>query len=171
MKAGSNQWAFPEGMAAAQAISLAKEVGFEAFEVCIGETGPVPLDATEGDLRAIRRHADQMGIELTSVGSGLGWQYPISSPNPKLRSTAKETFARVLQMAQWLGVDAVLTVPGAVTADVPYDVALENALAALQDLAPTAEKHQVCLAVENVWNKFLLSPVEMRDFIDQCQSD
>ena len=48
---------------------------------------------------------------------------------------------------------------------------MENALLCVQELVPTAEKLQVGIAIENVWNKFLLSPLEMRDFIDQCESE
>jgi len=171
MKPAINQWAFPGDMPAAEAISLAREVGFEAFEVCVGTKGPVPLDVSDADVAAIRQHASKEGIELTSIGCGLGWELPMTSPDPKVRGKAVEAMARVLQIAKGLGVDSVLTVPGSVTPEVPYDVAVENALASIQDLVPTAEKAQVAIAVENVWNKFLLSPVETRDFIDQFQSE
>ena len=171
MKAAINQWAFPADMSAAQAISLAKEIGFEAFEVCVGLKGPVPLDASEADVTAIRRHAADVGIALTSIGSGLGWDFPMSSSNPEVRAQGKEAITKTLQIAQWLGVDSVLTVPGGVTPDMPYDVALENALEAIQDLVPAAEKLRVCIAIENVWNKLLLSPIETRDFIDQFESN
>lgn len=171
MKPAINQWAFPGNMPVVRAISLAKEFGFEGFEVCVGMQGPVPLDTTETDVAAIRRHAAETGMELTSVGCGLGWDYPLSSPDPAVRERGKEATAKVLQIAQWLGVDSVLVVPGNVTPEVRYDVALENALESIQDLVPVAERLKVCLALENVWNKLLLSPVEMRDFIDQFQSE
>jgi len=170
MKAAINQWAFPNEMPATEAISMAKEIGFDAFEVCVGSKGPVRLDASEADVAAIRQHAENKDIELTSVGCGLGWELPLTSMDPKVREQGKEALAKTLQIAQWLGVDSVLTVPGTVDPVTPYDMAIENALAALGDLVPVAEKHRVCIALENVWNKFLLSPVEMRDFIDQFDS-
>ena len=86
MKAAINQWAFPEGMATADALSLAKTIGFESFEVCVGLQGPVPLDASQSDVTAIRRHASNIGIELSSIGCGLGWDYPLTSPDPKVRA-------------------------------------------------------------------------------------
>lgn len=171
MDLGINQWAFPGDMPATDAISLAGRIGFDAFEVCVGEPGPVPLSASESDIVSIRRHAEKCGVSLTSLATSLGGKYPLASPDAGTRDKAKEVFRRLLLMAQWLGVDCVLTVPGFVTADVSYDTALENALASLQDLAADAEKKRVCLAIENVWNKFLLSPIEMRDFIDQCESE
>lgn len=170
MKAAINQWAFPGDMPATQAISLAKRIGFDAFEVCVGVQGPVPLSATEAEVTSIRRHAEDNGIELTSVGSGVGWEFPLSSPDAHVRDQGKAAMTKALQIAQWLGVDALLTVPGVVTPETPYDAAMENALASIQTLVPVAEKHRVAIAIENVWNKFLLSPVEMRDFIDQFDS-
>jgi L-ribulose-5-phosphate 3-epimerase len=130
----------------------------------------VKLDATEADMTAIRRHADSLGIALTSMASGVGWEYSLSSPEPAMRNKGKDAVAKLLQLAKWLGVDTLLTVPGGVVPDVSYDAALENAYDAIQDLVPVAERLGVCIAIENVWNKFLLSPVEMRDFIDQFQS-
>ena len=171
MKAAINQWAFPGEMPATAAISLAKEVGFEAFEVCVGTKGPVPLDASEADVTAIRQHAAKEGIELTSIGCGLGWELPMTSPDPKVREKAVEAMTQVLQIANWLGVDSVLTVPGSVTPELSYEVAIENALTSIQELVPAAEKAKVAIAIENVWNKFLLSPVETRDFIDQFESE
>ena len=54
---------------------------------------------------------------------------------------------------------------------VEYDVAYERALEALTELAPYAEQLKVAIGVENVWNKFLLSPMEMAEFIDKVGSD
>lgn len=170
MKTAINQWAFPGDMPASKAITLAKQFGFDAFEVCVDMTGPVPLAASEQDIVAIRRHAEAAGVALTSVASGVGWTLPMTSPDRQVRERGKEAVARSLQIAQWLGVDAVLVVPGAVSSDTPYQAAMENALGAVQDLVPAAEKLGVSIAIENVWNRFLLSPIEMRDFIDQFES-
>jgi len=171
MKPAINQWAFPGDMPATKAISLAKRIGFSAFEVCVGEDGPTRLDASEADITAIRKHAESEGIALHSVGSGLGWSYQFSSTDAKVRAKALEVNQKALQIAKWLGADAVLVVPGVVNDETQYDVAIENTLEGVKKLADTAEKLEVSAALENVWNKFLLSPVETRDFIDQCESD
>ena len=171
MLTGINQWAFPNDMPAAQAMALAARLGYQSFEVCVGETGPVNLDATEAEITAMRREADKLGLALRTVGTGLGWQYPMTSPDPLIRAKAAETTTQALQIAKWLGAETILVVPGIVSPEISYDVAIENALTAVQDLTPVAEKIGVALGIENVWNKFLLSPVEMRDFIDQCESE
>lgn len=171
MLTGINQWAFPEDMSASQAMALAARIGYQSIELCVGESGPVPLDATELDITALRREADKHGLALRTVGSGLGWNYPLTSPDPAVRAKGVEATAQALRITQWLGADTLLVVPGIVSETSSYDSALENALATVQDLTPAAEKLGVTLGIENVWNKFLLSPVEMRDFIDQCESE
>ena len=171
MLPGINQWAFPANVSAIECISTAKRFGFESFEVCVGDEGPTSLDISEKDAAAIRGHAEKEGIALCSLASGMGWKYKMTSADPAERNKAKEVNARALQIAHWLGCDALLVVPGMCDLGAPYDVALENAIACVQDLAPTAERLKVSLAIENVWNKFLLSPVEIRDFIDQFDSE
>ena len=77
----------------------------------------------------------------------------------------------MLEVAKGLGADTILVVPGVVTSDVSYKTAYDRALGAFRELAAEAEKYQVSIGVENVWNKFLLSPLEMRRFIDEVGSD
>jgi hexulose-6-phosphate isomerase len=171
VKSAINQWAFPVSMSTTEAISLAKQMGFEAFEVCVAQDTCLRIDASEADATAVRRHADTVGIELSSIACGMGWDFPLTSTDKAIREKGKEIVAKALQIGQWLGVDALLTVPGVVDPKTPYDVAVENATLSIRDLVPVAEKCRVAIAVENVWNKFLLSPIEMRDFIDQFDSD
>lgn len=171
MKVGINQWAFPPDLPTTDAISWAKRLGFEAFEVCVGNDGYVTLDANESDVAAIRRHAEAEGVALTSLACALGWNYPLSAPDPAIRERGIAICRQALRIGQWLGASALLTVPGTVTPESPYDEAIERALETVRELAVSAEKHQVALALENVWNKFLVSPIEMRDFIDQCESE
>ena len=170
MKAAINQWAFGDDIPGTKAMSMAKEAGFDAFEVCVGLNGPVKLDATESDVTVLRKHAGELGLELQSVASGLGWEFPITSRDPAVREKGREAIGKTLQIAQWLGAETLLTVPGVVSSETPYDVAMENAVKTIDDLLPVAERCKVGLGIENVWNKFLLSPLEMRDFIDQFQS-
>ncbi len=170
MKAGINQWAFPADMPTAEAMSQARRLGYEAFEVCVEEEGRVPLDISETGAAAIRKHADALGIALTSMGCGLHWRYPLSSPDAATREKGREITRQALRIAHWMEIESLLVVPGTVTESAPYDMVLEHSLASLQDLRAEAEKQRVAIAIENVWNRFLLSPTEFRDFIDQCDS-
>ena len=95
-----------------------------------------------------------------------------------MRERAAHVLRRQIECAAALGIDAVLVIPGVVGADfipdaapVPYDLAYERAREFVAGAVPLAAKHRVHLAVENVWNKFLLSPLEMRSFVDSFGSE
>lgn len=178
MKKGINIWSFPAGMRIEESIELAKDAGFDGIELSLNETGPLSAESKEEEVRAIRRFADDTGIELSSLASGLYWDYPPTSENSQVSSKAFDIAKKQLEHAAALGVDTILIVPGAVGVDfipnapvVPYDRAYDNALAFFTKLAKEAEAVKVSVGIENVWNKFLLSPLEMRGFIDTVGSD
>ncbi|MFA7693327.1 MAG: sugar phosphate isomerase/epimerase [Candidatus Hydrogenedentes bacterium] len=171
MLTGINQWAFPKDMPVLEAMQIASRLGFQSFEVCVGTDGPLSLDISESEAAALRREAEGLGLELATVGTGLGWEYPLSAPDPAIREKGVALMERALTAAHRLGAHTVLTVPGIVSAEVSYDLALENILDSVQKLVPRAEALKVGIGIENVWNKLLLSPVELRDFIDQCESE
>ncbi|MFC5531444.1 sugar phosphate isomerase/epimerase family protein [Cohnella yongneupensis] len=177
MKKGINIWSFPGGMSLADSIRLAKTAGFEGIEPALGATGELGLDCTERELLEIRKTAEDTGIELTSLASGLYWDYSLTSSDASIRAKARDIVKKQLESASVLGVDTILVVPGAVGVDfipgsevVPYDRAYDYALEALSGLAAEAEAQRVSIGIENVWNKFLLSPLEMRGFIDAIGS-
>ncbi|WP_201007798.1 sugar phosphate isomerase/epimerase family protein [Paenibacillus glycanilyticus] len=178
MKKGINIWSFPAGMSIEESIELAKDAGFDGIELSLNETGQLSLESTMEEVRAIRQFADNTGIELSSLASGLYWDYPPTSENEQVSAKAFDVARKQLEHAAALGVDSVLIVPGAVGVDfipnapvVPYDRAYDNALAFFTKLAKEAEAVKVAVGIENVWNKFLLSPLEMRGFIDAVGSE
>ena len=177
MKKGINMWSFPGGMTIEACMRLAKKAGFDGFEPAFNENGPISMESGDAELREYKAMAEDIGIELSSLASGLYWSYPLSSNDPAIRAKSADIVKRQLKAASALGVDCILVVPGAVGADfipglvpVPYDVAYDRALEGLRELAPYAEDVGVTIGVENVWNKFLLSPLEMRNFIDAVGS-
>lgn len=176
MKKGISIWSFAESDLP-KCFALAKDAGFDGVELALDETGPVSMDLTEEEALRIKRMAAEHGLSLYSVATGLYWTYQYTSADPKSRAYAKEITKKQLQVAAWLGCDTILVVPGAVKVDfdpnseiVPYDLAYTRAQEALRELAPVAEKLGVAIAIENVWNQFLLSPLEMRRFIDEIGS-
>ncbi len=120
--------------------------------------------------------AEELGIEIASVASGESWGCSPTDDDPAVRAKIVEFTRRALQVAKWLGTDAYLFVPSAVdvffwrTAPWSPTTSATSARHAVGQLVPTAEKLGVKLGIENVWNKFLLSPLEMRDFIDSFGS-
>lgn len=178
MKKGISIWSFPGDMKIKDCIKLAKKAGFDGIELALNETGDMSLESSEEEILGYRKAADEAGIEISSLATGLYWSYSLTSGNPETGAKAKEIVKKQLDAAAVLGVDTILVVPGAVGVDfipgcetVEYDVAYDRALEAMKELAQYAEAKKVTIGVENVWNKFLLSPLEMRDFIDKVGSE
>jgi L-ribulose-5-phosphate 3-epimerase len=182
MKKSISYWAFPGGLAGAkpigEAMTEAKNAGFEAIELAAGETGALSLSSTQKDCKEIRKQADAIGIGIASVATGIFWSYNYSSPAAADRRKAESATKKMLQIAAWLGTDALLVVPGAVdvffdpnSPVVQADVVMQRAQECIQNCVSTAEKVKVSIAVENVWNKFLYSPTEMRYFVDTFKSE
>lgn len=177
MKKGISIWSFAE-TDLKKCLELAKDAGFDGVELALDEQGVISLSSTKEDILSIKKMAEEIGIELYSVASGLYWTYNYTSANESNREKAKAITRKQLEIASWLGCDTILVVPGAVKVAfdpdsevVEYDVAYERALLALKELAPYAEELKVSIGVENVWNNFLLSPLEMAEFIDKLGSD
>ncbi len=176
MKKGISIWSFAE-TDLDKVFALAKDAGFDGVELAIDTEGPVNLNSTKEDMEEIKKLADKHGIELYSIASGLYWKWNYTSDFEETRNKAKEITKKQLELASYLGCESILVVPGAVAVDfepgseiIDYDVAYGRCLETLKELAPVAEKYKVQLCVENVWNKFLLSPLEMRDLIDEVNS-
>jgi hexulose-6-phosphate isomerase len=175
---GISVWAFDPKRPLPEVFRMAKENGFQAVEVAIAEDGPITPQSTQDDCRRIIEQANEAGVQVTSLASGLGWQYPMTTTDKETRDKGIEYTRQSLHVAKWLGVDTILCVPGGVGAEfidgfkgAPYDVAYANAMDALNELKPVAEETGVSIGVENVWNKFLLSPLEFRDFLEKIGSD
>lgn len=178
MKIGINQWCFASGYTVEKCFELARAAGFDGVELNVNqvtESGSVnelglTLDTTVSEATEIKQMAEKYGLELPSVSTGLHWQYSLTSNDEHAREKGKEIVVKMLELAKAIGADTVLVVPGVVTSDVSYRTAYDRALGAFKELAAEAEKFQVNIGVENVWNKFLLSPLEMRRFIDEIGS-
>ena len=181
MKISASYWMFDGGLDAKlpiiDAMRQAKDLGFDAIELCIASQGVLTDKTTKEECQNIVEQAKKIGIKIASVASGESWGKSPTANDDKVRCEIVEFTKKALQVTNWLGTDAYLFVPGAVDVFflpdaeiIPYDVCFERAKDAVKQILPTAEKLGVTLAIENVWNKFLLSPLEMRDFIDSFNS-
>jgi hexulose-6-phosphate isomerase len=178
MKKSISIWSFYGSWSLEEKIQLARDAGFSGFEIDLSESGPVALSSTPTDLSAVRKVADRVGVELSGLATGLYWAANPASGDPAIRAKARTILERQIAIAVGLGVDAVLVIPGSVGVDfiagcevVPYDAVWERATAFIREALPAAERARVRLCVENVWNKFLLSPIEMRQFVAQFGSE
>lgn len=191
MKKGINAWAFPVDMGLAGAMKRAKELGFEGIELNVALHGECSLDSTDQEIKALRDAAEDAGIAVASVSSGLFFQFSLTSERADIRQKAAALIRRQIDIAKLLGAGHVLAVPGIVGADfapqevvpdvdslvyyagaeiVDYDIAYDRSLEAFRDLAVYAEDRGIKIGIENIWGKFLLSPLEMRGFVDAIAS-
>ena len=177
MKKSINFWSFV-GKDVYEAMELAKKAGFEGIELAIMAEGDLTPESTDEQLARIKEKADSLGIKIPSLASGLCWGASFTSDDPAEREEAHRIVVSQLRAAKALGADTILVIPGSVSVEfvperpiVPYDVCWDRALAAMKRLAPIAEEYGVHIGIENVWNKFLLSPLEMRSFVDAIDSD
>ncbi len=170
-KVGINRWTMPSNWDVRTCLRVAKESGFDSMELNMEPEGTLSPATTDADARAIRQMADEIGIELSSLSTGVYWGTPFTHPDASVRDQAVELCRQQLRLAEALGVDTILVVPGVVTPDVFYDDAYTRAKQALQSLAPEAQRRKVAIGIENVWNRFLLSPLEMARLIDEIGSE
>lgn len=177
MKKGINIWSFNGRTPVKDCLEIARKAGFDGIELALNETGEISLESSEKELIEIKKAAEELNLELPSFATGLYWKYSLTSSDTKAREKAKSIVKKQLEFASILGADTILVVPGAVGVDfipncevVSYDKAYDLSLNAMLELKEEAENYKVSIGIENVWNKFLLSPLEMRDFTDKIGS-
>lgn len=176
MKKGINIWSFPQG-SLQDTFALAKDAGFEGVEVALNETGEISMTSTGKELAQVKALAKENGLALYSLVCGMCWDAFLSDTNSANRTKAMDTVKKQLETAAALGCESILVLPGCVNAEfaapgyiADYVTCYDTALASVKELSKYAAQYKVEIALENVWNKFLLSPVEMRDFIDKVDS-
>jgi len=163
VKKGMCYGSLPPKMSARKKLQLAKDAGLDGVEI--------PAFATQKETEEVRAIAEEAGIEIHSVMGGTHWQLPLSSTDEGIRLQGVDGIKHALHVAKWSGAGVVLVVPGVVTADDSYEAVYDLSRKSIRELLPTAEELGVVMAIENVWNKFLLSPMEMRDYIDDFRHD
>lgn len=181
MKKSINLWAFPypDKMSLEQCLQTAKDAGFDGIELNYDLESDLSPNSGTKEFTKIRQMADKIGIEISGVCSFLFWPYPLTSNDPAERARGMELAAQMTQAAHDLGTKNLLVVPGAVHMPwredhdpTPNDVCERRAKEAIGKLLPFAEKLNVSLNMENIFfNGFLLSPMEMNDFVDSFQSE
>ncbi len=142
-------------------LTLAKEVGFEGVE---WDDITTPDEGTE-----MQRMATEMGVPCHGVVFG-GWHAPLSDPDEEVQKRGLDGMRNAIEAAAAMKVETCLLVPANVQANVQYDEAYRRSQDNVRKLIPHAEKHNVIICLENVWNRFLLSPMEFARYIDEIDS-
>jgi hexulose-6-phosphate isomerase len=152
----------PKSLSLVERMQLAKEVGFEELEC--------PQTNDPRDAEAIKKAAEQAHLRIHSVMNGDHWQYPLSSGDPEVVKRSMDAMRTSLNNAALWGAETVLLVPAVVNPQTTYKQAWERSQQRIRELIPLAEKLKVIIAVEDVWNKFLVSPLEFAHYVDEFKS-
>ncbi len=164
---------FPKGKPLPDCFAEAKQAGFAGVEISLGDQ--VHLETADDELKRIREAADRNNIAIVDLWvSGAIAKTPLNATDPALRAQGVAGLRRGIQMAQILGTDSILVVPGAVgwtnKMEYGYEETWDRVSEEMPKVIPDAEKAGVSLNFEEVWNRFLTSPLDMKRFVDQFHS-
>jgi hexulose-6-phosphate isomerase len=149
----------PKELSYLERFQLAVDIGYREMEVQTFED--------DAEAREVKAAADKAGLRIHSVMNMRHWDHPLSSPDTKDVELSLEGMRTSLRQARLYGADAVLLVPGVVRDDTTYEQAWERSQQQIRKLLPDAEMTKVTIAIEEVWNKFLLTPRDFAQYVDE----
>lgn len=152
----------PKTLSMEEKFQIAKDTGFDVVEC---HTEEDPKRAQE-----IRNASEKTGVRIHSVMNSAHWKFPLSSADPQVVATSMKGMETSLRNAKLWGADTVLLVPAVVNPETSYVDAWKRSQAQIRKLIPLAQELKVVIAVEDVWNKFLLSPKEFNEYVDSFKS-
>ena len=152
----------PESLSIEEKFNIIKRAGYEGVEVPTIED---PAQAEE-----FKRNSVKTGIKIHSIMNSKHWRYPFSSSDPETVKIGMEGMETSLDNAKLFGSDTVLLVPAVVNPETSYKDAYERSQKYIKEIIPRAKELNVIIAIENVWNKFLLSPMEFARYVDEIDS-
>ncbi len=185
MKKSINAWCFQSHLSLDEIFKSATEAGFSAIELNMTEetkhsddikgfgladNNYLTISMDDSDYAKILELSKKYNIKISGISTGLHWTYPLTSNDEATREKGKLIVRKMLDCAKYFGVDTILVVPGCTTKEVSYDVVYDRAKEALNELKEYASSKGVVIGVENVWNKFLLSPLEAKRFLEEIDS-
>lgn len=142
-------------------MKMVRELGFDGVE--LHSPGIQDRDG-------LKKALDDAKLEVSEILSGSDWATPITSASEETRATCLKNLKIAMEDAKFFGTSSVLFVPGVCNKQIAYDDAYKRAHDGIKQMLPVAQELGVKIAVENVWNDFLLSPLEMARFIDEFES-
>jgi len=153
---------FPSGddYSLMEKCAMLESAGFDAVEP------PSGLDREE-----MITSASNHSLDIPSVVVSTHWSSPLSSPDPTVRETGRKGVETALYDAKAYGASVILLVPGVVNEDVSYRDAYDRSRREIDKLLPLAEELEIVIGIENVWNHFLLSPLEAAQYVDDFKSE
>src|SRR5260370_12420809 len=146
----------------ADRFKMVRDAGFEVVQA--------PTTADQRSAEEMKKAADAMNIRIDSVMNIDHWQYPLSSSDPAVVEKSLTGMRTSLHNAKLWGSDVVLLVPAVVNPETSYRDAWTRSQKEIRKLIPLAQELNVVIAIEEVWNRFLLSPLAMVQYIGEFHS-
>jgi hexulose-6-phosphate isomerase len=140
-------------------FKMLKELGFDGIDVD---------QRVEHD--DVRRAREESGLIVHGVVDYDHWKLPLSHPDPKVRGQGLEVLKTSLRDSKAYGGTTVLLVVGIVNKEISYADAWQRTQSEIRKALPLAQELGIKIAFENVWNMFLLSPLEFARYIDEFES-
>ena len=160
----------------ARCFEEAARLGFDGVQLFVSPGGYLSLECDEDRASAIARRARDAGVAFASLEIEP-FSFSLTDDDREVRRQGEDTVRRAMQLAAAMEAPGVLVIPGYVglpwdpsVKPVRYDLAYDRLGESLKRLAPRAEELGLNILIENIWNMFLLSPLEMRALIDDVQS-
>ncbi len=142
-------------------FKLLADLGFDGIE----------LDSPGGaSAEEVQKCIAETGLKVPGVVDSVHWKDCLSDPSAEVRAKGVAALEEALKMCKAYGGTSCLLVPGRVTKEVTHEQAFERSVAEIKKVLPLAEKLNIEILIENVWNDFLTDPKEMARFIDACES-
>lgn len=142
-------------------FAIAREAGFEGVEL------PSPNGWSEQEVLDAR---EETGLRVHGVVCAEHWRSPLNHADARIRGKGIDAVSEAVEDAARYGATSVLVVPGVVDASNGYDAAWEASYDSICEVLPAATTSRIDLLLENVWNRFLLSPREAVEFVDRFES-
>ena len=142
-------------------FALVKKLGFDGIEL----NAPSGLDRSE-----VLAARDEVDLPIHGVVDSVHWSKTLSDPSPDIRAEGRKGLETALRDCKAYGGSTVLLVPAVVKRDVSYAQAYERSQAEIRKVLPMAAELEITIAIENVWNNFLLSPLEAARYLDELES-
>jgi len=152
----------PKDLTVLERFQIAKKLGFAGIE-------PNTLN-TPDEVAEYREAAQKTGVRIHSIMNSDHWRYPLTDDDPAVVKQCVDGIVTSMHNAHDLGADTVLLVPGIVTSSVGYGKVYQRSQEQIRKLLPLAKELNVIIAVENVGNRFLLSPLEFARYVDEFES-
>lgn len=166
---------FPETMPTIDRLALAQQYGYEGIEINLEPNTEITLEISDQDLERLLLLVKSFDLKVSGVYSRTQWYYPISSLESEVRVAGRKIISTIISAAEILECDTALVIPGVVDNSIfatepeiiPYLDAYKNSVESIQILIDEVlSKSNVHIALENVWGKFLYSPMEFASFVD-----